>query len=493
MNIVIIGAGTSGLAAAALLDNYWRDKVNITLYYDPNNKNIAVGEGTTPQFVSGLCERIGYKIDGAIRDLDATIKLGVRFKDWIPGTEYFHGFPRINRDERFDTNISSIYAILNDCFIGGANHADPGTTLPNKPFINYDFAFHIETDTLSDFLFKHLQDSINIVPDVVEEVISDGKNIQGIKCKDSGLIEADFYIDASGFSSILLNKLNPEWVDISDYLPLDRAIPQHVPNNSGEIPSYTLSQATKNGWIWTIPTQNRLGTGYLYSSKFTTDDEAREDYNKWLIDNHGVELQTDRVIRYNPGYYKQVWIGNCFAVGLSGGFVEPLEALGHHYLIFMLEMFTSLNSSLKMLEYNRDRVNQVQQQIWADAINFLSLHYCTNRTDSPFWRYMKDHKTHWVRTIEEKCNKEFLDVFLTDDMLNFWDHDSYTQIMNGLQMFNKQSIIEYIDSRLNSEEIYNDSKEQHDIIYRLKQDNDTISHREVLETIKGLSTLPYLT
>ena len=493
MKIVIIGAGTSGLAAAALLDNYWGDKVDISLYYDPNNKNIAVGEGTTPQFVSGLCQRLGYQIDDAIRDLDATIKLGVRFKNWIPGKEYFHGFGQLGRDDKYDDNISSIYAILNDCFIGGANHTGPTTTLPNTGFIDYDLAFHIETQTLSDFLFNHLQDSINIIPDVVEEVISDGNNIQAVRCKDSGLVEADFWVDASGFNAILLNKLNPEWVDISDYLPIDRAIPQQVPNNSGEIPSYTLSEATKNGWIWTIPTQNRLGTGYLYSSKFTTDDEAREDYNKWLIDNHGVELQTDRVISYKPGHWKDVWIGNCFAVGLSGGFVEPLESLGHHYLVFMLEMFTSLNSSLKMLDYNRDRVNQVQKQIWEDCINFLGLHYCTNRTDSPFWRYMTDHKTHWVKTVEEKCNKEFLDVFLSDDMLNFWDHDSYTQIMNGLQMFNKQSIRDFVDSRLDSDEIYKDSEQQYNEILAAKQAVDRISHREVLETIKGLSTLPYLT
>ena len=156
-----------------------------------------------------------------------------------------------------------------------------------------------------------------MIPDVISRVTSDGKNIQSITGKNTGNYHADLFVDASGFKSILLNELNPEWVDLSQHLPIDSAIPFKVPNNTNSIPTYTLSEATRNGWIWQIPTQDRFGTGYLYSSQFTTDDEAREDYNKWLLDNHGVQLDTDRIIKWITGYYKDVLIGNCFEVVLS--------------------------------------------------------------------------------------------------------------------------------------------------------------------------------
>ena len=125
----------------------------------------------------------------------------------------------------------------------------------------------------------------------------------------------------------------------------------------------SVSEATKHGWIWQIPTRERFGTGYLFSSKFTSDDEAKEDYNKWLTKNHGVQLESDRIIKWRTGHWDKAWVGNCLAVGLSGGFIEPLEALTHQYLTFMVDTFMSLNSTLKHLEYNRDRFNIVQHRI----------------------------------------------------------------------------------------------------------------------------------
>ena len=490
--IVIIGGGASGLITAALMENYWQDRVNITLYYDSNNKNIAVGEGTTPSFVSGICERIGYTKQQAIKELDATLKLGINFKDWIVGEEYFHGFSQLSRHEEFDDNLASVYGFLNDCYDGGQHFSQASTLIPENVFTDSEFAFHIDTEKLSDFLFKYLQDKIEIVDDVVEKVYSDGNNIQGIDCRTNGYVEADLWVDASGFNAILFKELNSEWIDASNTLPINRAIPQQVPNNSGEIPSHTIAEATKNGWIWTIPTQDRLGTGYLYSSKFTTDENARYDYNNWLLKNHGVELSTDRVISWNTGHYKDVWIGNCFAVGISAGFTEPLEALGHHYIVFMVNSFISLNSSLKMLQYNRNRVNQASRHMWDDSINFLSMHYNTMRTDSPFWKHMTENRTEWVKTFDERCRKEFIDLFLNDDMLDFWAQDSYIQIMNGLNLFDKESIKSYVDSREDSEDIYYKSMEQHYKFKELKDNTNMISHKKYLETLKELSTLPYL-
>ena len=118
--IVIVGGGTSGLIAAAMMDNYWKDNINITLIYDPDNKNISVGEGTTPGFVDLFEETLGHTRQDSIKKLDATIKLGILFKNWIPDEEYYHGFSQVNI-EHVDDNYSCIHSLLNDCYDGGIN------------------------------------------------------------------------------------------------------------------------------------------------------------------------------------------------------------------------------------------------------------------------------------------------------------------------------------------------------------------------------------
>lgn len=499
--IVIVGGGTSGLVAAALMNNFWKEKVDISIYYNPENQSIGVGEGTTPSFVDVFQETLGYNTEDAIRELDATIKLGVLFKDWIPDTEYYHGFAEVTHDEtdtrnpELSSNVSSFYSLINNCYDGGINFSKATNTVPaNSELHKHDFAFHITTDKLCGFLFKYLKGRVDIIEDKVSEVKTDGKNIQSIICEKSGEVTADLFVDASGLDAMLLNKLDgAEWVDLSEHLPLDRAIPQKIKNNSGSIPSYTLANATKHGWIWQIPSQTEYGTGYLYSSKFTTDDEAKEDYNNWLQKNHSVELNDEpRIIKWNSGYQKKAWIGNCVAVGLAGGFIEPLEALTHQYLTFMIETFLSVNSTLKSLEYNRDRFNMCQNKKLFDYTQFLNLHYCTNRTDSKFWIHMKDHKTDWVKTIEEKCKHEFLDIFDTDDMLDYWGNDNYIQVMKGINMFNQKAVMEYMWSRKNPELLYDDAKQQHDSLTHEKSKTVMVDHREYLETIKELSHLPYL-
>ena len=175
----------------------------------------------------------------------------------------------------------------------------------------------------------------------------------------------------------------------------------------------------------------------------------------------------------------------------------------------MVDTFMSLNSTLKHLQYNRDRLNMVQNRIFFDYTQFLNLHYCTNRDDSPFWRHMTDNKTKWVETMEEKCKHEFLDLFRTDDMLDYWGHDNYIQVMNGIHMFNKDAIRDFIDSRFKSEYLISESKKQYEFIELVKRQMGFIDHKaflddlhlvedeeymmgKELETIKKPSTLPYL-
>ena len=479
---IILGSGTTGLIAAGMIKSYWGDKVQISLYYDVKKKNIAVGESTTP-IVHLFLNAMGLTTADLIRDLNVTVKLGINFKDWIPNTEYFHGFQEVDFWGECD-NSSAIYSLPNDCYGGGFLYNEATTTLPKEQF-EYTHALHIDTQDFSNYMFEKLSNEIDFIDDVAEKVYIKDNKIESIDFKNSGNVTADFYIDCSGFNSLLIKNLETSWTDITDYLPIDRAIPQQIPYDFEEVPSYTLAEATDNGWIWQIPIGNRYGTGYLYSSRFTSDEEAREKYNAWLLERFGVELKTDRIIHYKPGYYDQAWIGNCLSLGLSSGFIEPLESTGIHIIVKQLYDFISLNSNLTFLEHNRKRFNEMNLKTYEAIVDFICLHYNTNRTDSDFWKYMTDNKKEWVKDLDEKCRNEFLDVIsLGDNSIKFfWPLDSFIQVANGLQMFNKKLIIQYLDSKYNKDNILEMAKENHSYIELKKSENQRVSHKKIIDSI----------
>ena len=440
---IILGAGSSGLIAATMIKRRWKDKVHVSVYYDSRKKNIGVGESTTnivDQFVRNYLK---VEPEQLIRETDTTIKLGINFKNWIEGTEYFHGFSEVLFNLNEEEYSPSMYALMNGTYDGGVLHSKATESVPGF-FFGYEYALHINTKDFGEYIRKNIENEVDFIDDIAEEINSDGKNIQSIKFKNSGEVTADFFIDSSGFNSVLLEKLNPEWNDIRDILPMDRAIPQQVPYDFKEVPSYTLAEARKHGWIWRIPVGDRFGTGYAYSSRFTTDEEAREDYNNWLQENFNVSLETDRIIEYKPGYYEKNWIGNCMAIGLSSGFVEPLESTGIHIIIQQMLHFIEHNATLKGLEYNRNQCNNLNRILYEEIVEFICLHYNTNRTDSKFWRYMTENKSDFVRAFDEKCREEFIQASNIDVSKYFWTMDSYIQCAHGLQMFNQDSIKEYV-------------------------------------------------
>ena len=491
--VVIVGSGTAGLIAAAMIKTYWKDEVDVSLYHDKSKGNISVGESTTP-FILAFLNFIGITEDEIIRELDVTIKLGINFKNWIPNTEYFHGFGALNRDEGGGTGdiTSSLYGILNNEYNGGFLYNDPTCMVPKTLFNDQSHALHIDTKQFVEFLTKKLEGKINLVDDIVERVRVNPEcnKILNIECKNSGIVDGDIFIDASGFNRILFKHLNPTWNDMSRYLPIDRAIPQQVPYDfKDELPSYTLAEATENGWIWKIPIGDRYGTGYLYSSKFISDNKAREKYNEWLRDNLDTELKTDRVIKYDPGYYEDYWIGNCLAVGLSSGFIEPLESTGIHIIIKQMYDFIVFNANLQNLEFNRKSANYLNRDLYRDTINFVCLHYNTNRTDSEFWKHLTSNKIQWVQDIIKKSESEFLDVtiFEGNTVRHIWTIESYIAVAHGLNMISVDAIRNYLDSKpdlgiffTGGQQIFDISKQMHEYSIDAKSKMEYIPHTEAL-------------
>ena len=277
------------------------------------------------------------------------------------------------------------------------------------------------------------------------------------------------------------------------FLPIDRAIPQQITYDfKDELPYYTLAEATDNGWIWRIPIGDRYGTGYLYSSKFTSDEEAREKYNDWLVENFDTELTSDRIIKYRPGYYEEYWMGNCLAVGLSSGFVEPLESTGIHIIIKQIQEFINYNFNLKNLEFNRKSANLINKNIYADVVNFVALHYNTNRTDSEFWKHIRDNKPDWVKDIDEKIREGSVDasIYRNNPLSSLWTLDSYVQVTNGLKMISKESIQNHLNSKpegngvfASGEQILEVCKNMHDCEVSEKNNQIFVSHKGIIDSI----------
>ncbi len=492
--IVIVGAGSAGLIAASLIKGCWNNRVEVEVIYDSRAKNIGVGESTTP-FLTGLfCQLTGTSSEEILRECGGSVKLGIDFKNWRPNESYFHGFAELGGiDEGENVLSSTVYSLLEKKYNGGVLYNKKSTKVPDRDFRRYNHALHIDTKNFSDFLFKRLTNShkVKFTDAVVDKVRVDPecKNIQHIELEDGRRVEADFFIDASGFNTVLFKHLNPQWIDTSWYLPLDRAIPQQVPYEFEEVPSYTVCEATDVGWIWKIPIGNRWGTGFLYSSKFTSDEEAREKYDVWLKNEFGTGLDTDRIIRYKPGYYKEAWIGNCLAIGLASGFAEPLEATSIHGIIKQVYDFNAYNPAFNNLELSRKNYNAVNEDLWADTCEFIAFHYVTDREDSEFWRYMKTHRTEWCKDIIEKCDKEFLDATafgngpVSSRKRSQWGLDNYIQVARGLKLFKYESIKNYLMYQTEPREAYELAKKQHEFLEMNRKKIKWVSQKGVLDNL----------
>ena len=443
---LIVGGGTAGVIAASYLKKYYGQNYKIILLYDHKKPRIGVGESTTP-FIWSYINYLNIPLSKLLGETNFTIKLGVKLKNWLgKGDVYWNNFSEINYWSREEDKHNIFHAYeryIEEKELNNYQFSSFYTENNLLPSVdNYVKALHLDTEELSEYILKNYADGIEIIDDIIEDVLVDDNGIKKIITKNKRELTADVYFDASGFNKILISKLNNDFTDISDVFPLNCAIPFQVNKTKNHIESYTLAEATKNGWIWQTPLYNRYGTGYLYSSKFTSKEEAQKDYNKWLIDNHGVELDTDREIKFTSGYYKDCWVKNCVAIGFASGFIEPLESTTIQIIINQMFMFSNMYSG-KILSYDQKMFNKKHQIYFENILNYILFHYHTKRTDSEFWKYMSSSLPEWVYDLEEKMKYSILNEFNTDNR-NF-SYNEYTTICDGLNISSKKGAENYLN------------------------------------------------
>ena len=406
-SIIIVGGGTAGWISAAymarMLSANLETGVQITLIESPEIGTIGVGEGTFPSIRKTL-SRIGLSEAELIRDANATLKQGIRFVDWrvapVQGRSehYLHPFQIAEQSSGLDLLPYWLAGVA-----GGRSWADASTVQASVVYDSrapklithgdysapLNYAYHFDATQFAAVLRKRaMEQGVKRIVDTVDDVrLTEDGAIATLLTRENGEQSADIYIDCTGFRAQLIGKtLNIPFQSLKSELFTDRAVAIQVPYDTPDanIPSYTISTAQEAGWTWDIGLTNRRGTGYVYSSSHTTDERAEQVLRAYI--GPRAEGLDARILNFEPGYRHVQWHKNCVAIGLSSGFIEPLEATGIGFAEIAAVIFCGLFPWTGPVDLGAAQFNAQMNQRYRGVADFIKLHYCvTQRTDSDFW------------------------------------------------------------------------------------------------------------
>ena len=414
-HVIILGGGTAGWLTAAKLAKHFNSSapgsVNVTLVESPNVPTIGVGEGTWPTMRKTLAE-LGINENEFITKCNASFKQGTKFVNWKLGPDkgknnhYYHMFSSVV--EAGDFNLSPYWILKDgpapyaDCISAQAALCEKGLApklITNRCYEGIqNYAYHLDAGKFAELLKTFSCETLgvkHISADVDEVVLDEDGFIQGLYTASHGRLDADFFVDCSGFSCLLLDKTyNIPFKPIHNTLLTDHAIAIQVPysQDNPKIESATVSTGQTAGWIWDIGLSSRRGTGHVYCSDFIDHDTAEQQLRAYI--GPTAEHLDARLIKMRCGYRQKFWHKNCVAVGLSAAFVEPLEASA----IFLVEaaanmlcdQFPRHRSLLPSVER---KFNQSFQFRWDKTIEFIKLHYYLSQRDEPFWQANRELDT----------------------------------------------------------------------------------------------------
>lgn len=505
--IIIVGGGSSGWMAASYLSKALNFKIDITLIESDKIGRIGVGEATIISIKEILFDYLGISEAEWMPECDGTFKLGIKYENWnrprTEGSDHFYhvsgeiplveGIPLSHlwikkRLEGFEKSMTySCYPTADLC----DNFKSP-KFLSGQRAVHY--AYHFDALKLADFLKKWSIDrGVTAVYDEISRVEQDEEgNISQLTGSSGNTYSGDLYLDCSGFEALLIDKvLNEPFISFADSLLTDRAISINIPSNPvvNGIRPFTTATALNHGWAWQIPLYSRSGNGYVYSSKFVSDDQAENEVREFLGAKPG-EIDC-RLIKFRSGRRKNSWVKNCIAIGIANGFLEPLESTGIYFAYAALYQLMQYFPDKNFNESLRVKFNERISWMIDDVRNFIILHFCTSpRTDTPFWQANKyDLKIpesvqselalqkagvpirrayrgteSWVTAtyhaekmpIEKAENNEILNYTLFDaEYDRFWTNSNYQMIFSGVNFLpeNIMPVLAYRDDIVRQGEV----------------------------------------
>lgn len=398
--IVVVGGGSSGWIAAAMLAYHLKSKLcAIEVVESTDLGTIGIGESTIPPFV-GLIQSLGINEQEFIRETGASFKLGIKFSDWRERqSHYFHPFGvigrRIGSHDFYQcwlkASLTGSETALQD-FSPSSVMAQHGRFFPpmqaqNTPIGGANYALHVDAKAVASFFRRYAEqrDVRRTEGRVIQVQRAATGFIEKLSLDNGEEICGDFFIDCSGFNGLLIDKsLAVGFEDWSRYLPCDRAIAVKTHRNGPTVP-YTLATARDAGWSWRIPLREATGHGYVYASQFCSDEKAKKHLLKFI---DGVPINETRVISFATGRRREIWKHNCLALGLAAGFVEPLESTAIHLIARGMDFFLRYFPDCECDEALAREYNRRMAADYEEVRDFILLHYCTTqRTDTPFWRW----------------------------------------------------------------------------------------------------------
>ncbi|MDV6331613.1 tryptophan halogenase family protein [Asticcacaulis sp. 201] len=408
-DVLIVGGGAAGWMTAAYLAKHLGTDRNggpkITVMESPDIGIIGVGEGTFPT-IRNILRTLGIDEADFMRESHATFKQGIRFDDWevTPKdgrhSHYFHPFeqPYWSKEELNllpywllqdkDKRLPFAEAVTFQKKVADSKLAPKRIHQGNyQGPLNY--AYHFDAHRFAGVLAKYAKDlGVHHLSGNLDGVTLDADGaIAHITAKEHGDLKADLYIDCTGFRSEILGKaMGVPFKSIKDTLFTDRAVAIQVPYEKPDAPleSYTISTAHEAGWTWDIALSTRRGIGYVYSSDHTDDDRAEEVLRAYVGPMaEGIEA---RCISFNAGYRTQHWVKNCIGVGLSAGFLEPLESTGMVLIESAVNKIVEFFPFRGPLDASAHIFNEAMTKRYETIIGFIKLHYCLTKREEPFWR-----------------------------------------------------------------------------------------------------------
>jgi tryptophan halogenase len=433
-SVIIVGGGTAGwMTAASLAHRFQRLGLTITLVESSAVGTIGVGEATVPA-IRRYFDSLGLSAFEVMKATNGTIKLAIEFDGWKhEGHSFMHPFGRYGLEAgpvafhdlwnrlRSESDPGSL-----DEYSIGVQLARAGSMVmpPAKirvDFENFDWAVHFDAGKFAAFLRSFAEArGVRRIDAKVAEVLRDGEseNIKGIRLDNGDTLEAPLFIDCSGFHRLLIEKsLHAGFDDWRHWLMCDRAVALPCAHaDANLIAPCTRSRALEAGWTWRIPLQNRVGNGYVYSSDHISDDQALAALRAQL---EGEVLGEPNLVRFRAGHVKRFWIGNCVAIGLASGFLEPLESTSISLIQMGIDKLMTFWPDLPIApaivnEYNRLSIAEFER-----VRDFIILHYSANgRRDGELWRYCREMPL--PDTLTHK-----LEVYRARGLIRLYDSESF--------------------------------------------------------------------
>ena len=419
-NVIIVGGGIAGWMTATYLRAAFGDRLSITLVESASVSTIGVGEATFST-IRHFFNYLGLEEHEWMPACNATYKLGIRFENWrSPGHHFYHPFERLatvagftssewwlkaRPSDRFDRDCFVIATLCDQqrsprdlegrLFEDGLDGDDGRSTLTEQD-TQFPYAYHFDAALLAEYLMKlgTRQGIRRVVDDVLDVQLDERGWIRDLATREHGRIAGDLFIDCTGFRGLLMSRaLEEPFVSYSDTLPNDRAVALRVPKDMDRdvMRPCTTATAMPAGWIWTIPLYGRNGTGYVYAGDYCTPEEAERTLREFVGPaSEGLEANH---IRMRIGRSRNSWVNNCVAIGLSSGFVEPLESTGIFFIQHGIEQLVKHFPDESWDPSLAAHYNQLVARCLDGVREFLALHYRgAARADNDYWRATKERE-----------------------------------------------------------------------------------------------------